>query len=80
MATSCLVTGGSGFVGREIVRSLEEQGHEATVPGRSPVPGNTRRVLGWEPSRVLDFVRELLDGGELAPDPAALPPRGGSEP
>jgi nucleoside-diphosphate-sugar epimerase len=36
-----------------------------------------RRVLGWQPTRVLDFVEELLDGVESAAEPAAPPPRGG---
>jgi len=40
----CLVTGGSGFLGRRVVRSLERQGREVTVLGRAVVPGR-RTVL-----------------------------------
>lgn len=40
MTSACLVTGGSGFLGRHLVRHLEEQDHAVTILGRSPVSGH----------------------------------------
>lgn len=39
MLKRCLVTGGTGFLGRRIVRSLEARGCEVTTLGRSPAGG-----------------------------------------
>jgi len=39
MVRTCLVTGGSGFIGRGVARSLGERGREVTVLSRTPVEG-----------------------------------------
>jgi nucleoside-diphosphate-sugar epimerase len=50
---ACLVTGGSGFVGREVVRSLEEKGHDVTILGRTSAAGH-RTILA-------DLTRDEID-------------------
>lgn len=54
MTGSCLVTGGSGFIGRQVARFLERQGHQVAVLGRSPVQGY-RTVLGDLARAEIDF-------------------------
>ncbi len=74
MRPSCLVTGGSGFIGRQLVRSLEEQGHEATVLGRSPVPG--RRTIHGDLGRPeIDLRAERFDHVYHAAGLAHVEPR-----
>jgi len=53
MAPTCLVTGGSGFVGRAVVRSLRERGREVTVVDRSPA--------GDYPTVLVDLGRTPID-------------------
>jgi nucleoside-diphosphate-sugar epimerase len=51
VVATCLVTGGSGFVGHRVVRFLVERGREVTVLDRSPVEGvaTVRVDLGRSP-------------------------------
>src|SRR5438132_1133299 len=41
-----IVAGGSGFVGRHLVRAFEADGHEVRVVTRTPEPSN-KLSLGW---------------------------------
>jgi nucleoside-diphosphate-sugar epimerase len=55
VVASCLVTGGSGFVGRGVVRFLGEQACEVTVLDRSPAEGR--------PTLLVDLGRTPIDLG-----------------
>jgi nucleoside-diphosphate-sugar epimerase len=57
--SSCLVTGGSGFLGRRVTRALAEAGHEVTVLARSPAKGYSAVLC--------DLGRGEVDLGELHP-------------
>jgi uncharacterized protein (TIGR01777 family) len=66
----CIVSGGTGFIGRRIVDLLEQQGHLVSVWTRNPSAG----VLVWDPLKG-EPVAESLDGVEavihLAGEPVA---------
>ncbi len=54
-----VIAGGSGFIGRRLVRALRERGDEAVVLSRRSGPG----FLAWDPSRP-DSVRAALEGAD----------------
>jgi nucleoside-diphosphate-sugar epimerase len=53
MNASCLVTGASGFVGRQVASFLKKQGHDIAALGRSPVQGY--------PTLLADLARAEID-------------------
>ncbi len=72
-----IITGGTGFIGRELVRQLQLKGHEVVVPSRSPARAG--EVLGqsvlcplwnavdWEPlAKLMDEARESVAVVNLA--------------
>jgi UDP-glucose 4-epimerase len=57
----CLVTGGGGFIGRELVRALLERGHGVRVVNRSPPAGCGLANLLRAEWRIADLCDEAFD-------------------
>ena len=49
----CIVSGGTGFIGRRVVAMLREHGHSVAIWTRNPVaePGDTVERYAWDPLR-----------------------------
>lgn len=59
-----VVTGGTGFVGKALVRMLAARGDDVTVLSRKPNASEPRvREVGWTPSEAGPWTREL-DGAD----------------
>jgi uncharacterized protein (TIGR01777 family) len=58
-----LISGGSGFIGRQLVASLVKDGHDVVVLSRRPQPANPTkdvRYVTWDPhSASGDWIKEL---------------------
>ncbi|MCF7876603.1 TIGR01777 family oxidoreductase [Candidatus Bipolaricaulota bacterium] len=79
-----IITGGTGLIGKELVKELSASGHRAVVLSRSPekrqVPGNTKLVEwdaksadGWkewveESDAIVNLAGENIAGKGLIPD------------
>ncbi|WP_227353427.1 complex I NDUFA9 subunit family protein [Haladaptatus salinisoli] len=78
-----LVAGGTGFIGRNLVRELHERGHEVTVLARNPdeadVPDGVERAMG--DVTALASIEGAFEGQDavvnfVALSPLFKPPRG----
>jgi uncharacterized protein (TIGR01777 family) len=54
-----VIAGGSGFIGRDMVREFNEAGYEVVVLSRSTKPLQNARVAQWDGKTLGDWAKEL---------------------
>jgi uncharacterized protein (TIGR01777 family) len=58
-----VVSGGSGYIGRALVKHLQSRGDEVTVLTRGPSAAGAPRLVHWDPYVLGDWV-QALDGAD----------------